>query len=146
MRKKRYGIFIVVFISIVLLLFIVKKYQYDESFVKTLPNIQVSNDSNEIKTFINYYRFNSKIGAKEILISDENIQNVAPNEKFNIKFDDTPHEYNLSINLDEDKTNVPTIDNSFYTPKSKGKYEYSLMTRWYDKGAISYKFTVNVVE
>ncbi|AFS78491.1 hypothetical protein Curi_c14810 [Gottschalkia acidurici 9a] len=37
------------------------------------------------------------------MISDESIQNVAPNEKFNIKFDDAPHEYNLSINLGEDK-------------------------------------------
>ncbi|AFS78969.1 hypothetical protein Curi_c19650 [Gottschalkia acidurici 9a] len=146
MKKRKYVIFIFILIPIVLLLFYYKKFQYDENFVKTLPNIQVSNDSNEIKTFINYYSLNSKIGEKKILISDEDIQNVAPNEKFNIKFADTPHEYNLSIILDEGEANVTTSDDSFNTPKNKGKHEYILTTRWYDKGTISYKFTVNVVE
>ena len=110
--------------------------------INNIPKLQIESNSINTDSFISDYNYN---GAKKYLLDyddDKYSLTIAPSSKINLKFSNIPHEYIIS-QIDSNK-NIQLNDYSFEAPSSKGSYTYYVTARWYDKGHVTYKFTLYV--
>lgn len=145
MKRKSGAILVIVSILLVFLSININKNNDDS--INKLPQISIVNNESTTKVVINKYNFDSHKGKnnnKDKAIV-QNIKKVKSNETIRIDFDKLPDEYNLSVNSIGNKTNVDIKNNTFTTPEKKGKYSYSIITRWYVEGTISYEFILEVI-
>ena len=110
--------------------------------INNIPKLQIESNSINTDSFISDYNYN---GAKKYLLDyddDKYSLTIAPSSKINLKFSNIPHEYIIS-QIDSNK-NIQLNDYSFEAPSSKGSYTYYVTARWYDKGHVTYKFTLYI--
>lgn len=130
-------------ISILFLMIItIKASNSKKDNINNIPKLQIESNSINTDSFISDYNYN---GAKKYLLDyddDKYSLTIAPSSKINLKFSNIPHEYIIS-QIDSNK-NIQLNDYSFEAPSSKGSYTYYVTARWYDKGHVTYKFTLYI--
>ena len=136
---KLYGIILIIICSFLLISFVKdRKMHYIQ-----LPNLQVIQGNTNINSFIANYDYE---GLKKYISGryEENKYSidVEPLSIIEIKFDKIPHEY--TINLIDNNSHIDINEYKFTAPSIEGYYTFNVISRWYDKGDINYKFTINV--
>lgn len=125
-----------------LMMIVIKVSNNKEDDMKNIPKLQIESNSVNANSFISNYNYD---GAKKYLLDyddDKYSLTIAPSSEINLKFSNVPHEYIIS-QIDSNK-NTQLNDYSFEAPSSKGAYTYYVTARWYDKGHVTYKFTVYI--
>ena len=125
-----------------LMIITIKVSNGKEDNIKNIPKLQIESNSINTNSFISDYNYD---GAKKYLLDyddDKYSLTIAPSSKINLKFSNVPHEYTIS-QIDSNE-NIQLNDYSFEAPSSKGSYIYYVTARWYDKGHVTYKFTVYI--
>lgn len=138
-KKIIYSIISLLSVVLITTIFINKKISTKDL---NIPTLQIKTNSKEINAFISSYDYNKKIKYLAKYNNKNYSLTVAPSNEIKLEFIDIPHEY--SIQIIDDFTSVEINDYIFKSPEKKGSYTYSVNARWYDKGDIVYKFTINV--
>ncbi len=138
-KKIIYCIISLLSVILITTIFINKKFLNKDLH---MPNLQIKNNSEKINAFIYGYDYNKKTKYLTKYNDKNHSLTVAPSSEIKLEFIEVPHEY--SIQIIDDSTSIEINDYIFKSPEKKGSYIYSVNARWYDKGNIIYKFTINI--
>lgn len=136
MNKKIFIIVILIFLTIFGFKIIKNKLTNQDDL--EVPRLTIKNENSSINAFIDYSDYDGEKYYTSKYDRNNYLINSSKSSYIILEFERLPHEYFLS---NED---IKVVENKLIMPNKKGIYDLKIGARWYDKGFISYKFSVNV--
>ncbi len=131
-------IIIILFIFFIIFGFKIIKNKLTTQEDLKVPKLTIKNENSSINAFIDYCDYNDEKYYTKNYDKNQYLIDASNSSYVVLEFENLPHEYFVS---NED---IKIIKNKLILPNEKGIYDLKIGARWYDKGFISYKFSINV--